>query len=285
MPELPEVEIVVRGLRARIVGQRLESIVARRPDMLECLGTDPARDRRVMDIRRRGKLILIDLERDEVLAVHLGMSGQLTVDSGERAMAAHTHVVGELENGLQLRYVDPRRFGRVQLARRPLLEADLSWRALGPEPLGLGSRALEEILAARTTAIKAALLDQHAVAGLGNIYVDEILHASGIHPTLAANRLRPTEIDALVENTERILLEAIAAGGSTIRDYRNADGGSGSFQGRHRVYGRAGQSCLRCGETLKKILVAGRGTHFCPRCQPHRRRRPRPRRLPTERGT
>lgn len=285
MPELPEVETVVRGLQARIVGQRLHSVVARRGDMLECLGTDPGRGWQVTAVRRRGKMILVDLTRSEVLSVHLGMSGQLSVEPRSRPLADHTHVVGELEGGIELRYVDPRRFGRVQLARRPLLEAGVRWRALGPEPLGLGAVALERILAARTTAIKAALLDQHAVAGLGNIYVDEILHASGIHPSLEANRLRPAEIDALVENIQRILLDAIAAGGSTIRDYRNAEGGSGSFQSRHRVYGRAGQGCLRCGETLRKILVAGRGTHFCPRCQPRRRRRPRPRRRSSKRAT
>lgn len=284
MPELPEVETVVRGLRASVAGRRLHRVTALREDMLECPDCDPRRGWSVLDVRRRGKLVLVDLSGGDLLAVHLGMSGRLGLAAASAERELHTHVVGELEGGRELRYVDPRRFGHVRLLQRRWLEGSARWRALGPEPLGLTAEAMAEILAARTTAIKAALLDQRAVAGLGNIYVDEILHASGIHPTLAANRLRPAEVDRLVENMERILVEAIEAGGSTIRDYRDAEGGEGAFQNRHRVYGREGRSCLRCGTTLRKMLVAGRGTHFCPACQPRRRRRPRPRRRIGGRG-
>lgn len=283
MPELPEVETVVRGLRASIVGLRLSRIEALRADMLECLGTEPTRGWEVLGVRRRGKLVLVDLTGEDLLAVHLGMSGRLTLELAGGQRLTHTHVVGELEGGLELRYVDPRRFGHVRLAHRRRLERGARWRAMGPEPLELTAGVLAEILAARSTTIKAALLDQHALAGLGNIYVDEILHASGIHPTLVANRLRPTEVVTLMENMERILVEAIEAGGSTIRDYRDAAGEEGNFQLRHRVYGREGQSCSRCGTVLRKMLVAGRGTHFCPACQPRRRRRPRPRKRPNGR--
>ena len=277
MPELPEVETVARDLRPRLVGRRLLVLHGHFPGVLilgdgAALGPD---GRRIEAIRRRGKLLILDLEGELALSVHLRMTGRLEVEPLGRPRAVHTHVTASLDDGTELRFVDPRRFGRVELRRREDLEATSFLRRLGPEPFDLEPATLAARLKGRRGPIKSVLLDQKLVAGLGNIYVDEILFDTGLHPRQEADRLLPAEIERLVEAMQRILLAAIEGGGSTIRDYRTLDGRAGSYQGRHRVFGRAGLGCPRCGASVRKIALAGRGTHFCPECQPRRRRRRR----------
>jgi formamidopyrimidine-DNA glycosylase len=241
----------------------------------EGLSPDATEGRRVRGLRRRGKYILLDLEHELSLGVHLRMTGRLWVAAPDQARPKHTHVVVSLDDGRELRFTDPRRFGRVQLDLATRLETTGFLASLGPEPEELSAGALERVFARRPGPLKGVLLDQRVVAGLGNIYVDEILHDCGLDPRLAAHCVHPAEIVRLLGSTRRILSDAIEAGGSTIRDYVGGDGRPGAFQRAHRVFGRQGKPCPSCGEAVRKIRVAGRGTHFCPSCQPRRRRRPR----------
>jgi len=276
LPELPEVEVVVRQLRARLRGARLGPVQVDHPDVfLPAPGLGPADTggRRVEAVERRAKLILVRLSGDLTLTVHLRMTGRLGVESALASREPHTHVRVPLPHGRELRYVDSRRFGRVQLLDAAALAADPFLARLGPEPLGLVPAALDRGLATRTGPLKGALLDQSLVAGLGNIYADEILHRAGLHPRLVACRVKPGELRRLVTEMDAVLRDAIRHGGSTIADYRSLGQAPGRFQDRHAVFGRGGQPCRRCGETIVKIRVAGRGTHLCPGCQPHRRRK------------
>lgn len=278
MPELPEVENVVRGLRRELCGRRLGGLRELFAGVLvvgDGLSPEATDGRQVLGLRRRGKFILLDLDRKLSLGVHLRMTGRLWVATPDQLRPKHTHVVASLDDGRELRFTDPRRFGRVQLDLRSRLETTGFLGSLGPEPEDLSAGDLERVLARRPGPLKGVLLDQHVVAGLGNIYVDEILHDCGLDPRLAAHCVHPAEIDRLLGSTLRILSDAIEGGGSTIRDYVGAEGRPGSFQAAHRVFGRQGEPCTSCGEAVRKIRVAGRGTHFCPRCQPRRRRRPR----------
>ncbi len=226
-------------------------------------------------VRRRAKLILVELDAGLVLVVHLGMTGHLSVVRATTPLAPHTHVVLELDCGEELRFVDPRRFGRVRLETRGSLGRSPFFTRLGLEPLELSAPEFADRLGSSRAALKAALLDQTKVVGVGNIYADEILFASGLHPCQPANTVLDREWEPLLATTQRILRSAIEHGGSTIRDYRSSDGEAGTFQDAHQVYGREGEPCPACGEPIRKIRVAGRGSHFCPRCQPLRRRRPR----------
>jgi formamidopyrimidine-DNA glycosylase len=278
MPELPEVETVVRALRPCLRGRAIMAMHERFPGVLvvapEAAGA--ARGRLdIRDVRRRGKLILVELDADLVLVVHLRMTGHLSVVGTTTPLRPHTHVVLELDGKEELRFVDPRRFGRVRLETTASLARSPFFARLGPEPLELSVRELAECLGSSRAALKAALLDQTKVVGVGNIYADEILFASGLHPSQPANTVLEREWGPLLANTQRILRSAIECRGSTIRDYRSADGEAGAFQDAHQVYGRDGEPCSECGELIRKIRVAGRGSHFCPRCQPLRRRRPR----------
>jgi formamidopyrimidine-DNA glycosylase len=280
MPELPEVETVARGLRARLRGRRIREVRAHFPGVLTvgegCV--EPAGGWWVESIGRRGKLLLVELEGGCCLSVHLRMTGHLSIEEPSAPLLPHTHVTALLDDGTQLRFVDPRRFGRLHLGRREDVHGTAFLRTLGPEPFDLDACALAERLAAHTASLKSVLLDQKVVAGIGNIYADEILFAAGLNPRQPANRLLPREIGALTEAMCDVLRAAIDAGGSTIRDYRMLDGRAGGHQEVHAVFGRAGLPCRRCGATLRRSELAGRGTHFCPVCQPLRRRRPRPRR-------
>lgn len=280
MPELPEVETVARGLRARLLGRRIRAVRAHFPGVLTvgegC--AEPAGGWRVESIGRRGKLLLVELEGGCCLSVHLRMTGHLSIEEPSAPLLPHTHVTALLDDGTQLRFVDPRRFGRLHLGLREDVHGTAFLRTLGPEPFDLDARALAERLAARTAPLKSVLLDQKVVAGIGNIYADEILFAAGLHPRQPADRLLPREISVLVEAMHGVLRAAIDGGGSTIRDYRRIDGRAGGYQEAHAVFGRAGLPCRRCGTKLRRSELAGRGTHFCPVCQPLRRRRPRPRR-------
>src|SRR5215469_12445617 len=260
MPELPEVETVVRSIAPYLAGRRILSARFNSkhvtPGNRAALAARLA-GRRVESVRRRGKFILIGLDRG-ALAVHLGMTGKLLIQGqpGE-----HTHGVFTLDDG-QLLYDDPRQFGRIEWSAGPPKRV----ARLGPEPLEIGLEEFRKKLR-RKARIKPLLLNQRFLAGLGNIYVDESLFAAGIHPLATAARLSKERACRLHQAVREILNEAIALGGSSISDYVDGEGQPGWFQVRHRVYGREGQPCLTCGAPIRRILVAQRGTHFCPRCQ------------------
>jgi formamidopyrimidine-DNA glycosylase len=270
MPELPEVETVVRTLRPRLVGRVITSVRLERPDILVPAGTDLAGHlvgRAVSLVERRGKRIVITLDDGNRFYVHLGMTGQLTVQAPDEPLESHTHLVIGVTEGdrqaMQVRFRDPRRFGGVWwLGAGPTGE-----ERMGPEPLLVRAGQLAARLARTKRAIKAALLDQTLIAGLGNIYVDESLFESGIHPLTRSHRLTSEQTARLTRAIKSVLRKAIRHRGSTLRDYRDAAGEVGGFQNCHRVYDRAGKPCLKCGTRIERTLVGGRSTHWCPNCQ------------------
>ena len=286
MPELPEVETVRRGLAPVLDGARLARVEARRPDLRFALPdgfVQRLTGARIGTMSRRAKYLLAPLDRGDVLVMHLGMSGRFEIASAKArqrpgefhyAPAAdekHAHVVFHTEHGETVTYFDPRRFGYMDLIPAEAL-ADHPWfKGLGPEPLGeeFNAAHLKAAFAGRKQSVKATLLDQRVVAGLGNIYVCEALFSAGISPERAAGSLKPKDLAKLVEAIRRVLAEAIEAGGSTLRDYAAADGALGYFQHRFKVYGREGEPCLKpgCGGTVARIVQGGRSTFFCPVCQ------------------
>ncbi len=276
MPELPEVETIVRGLRPRLQGRAVSRVVARRPDLRIPLPDDfTARleGRRVERIERRAKYILAMLSDGMVLVVHLGMSGQWVVHDGrpEEPPGPHDHVEIELDDGTTLVYRDVRRFGLMTLAAQHELDEHPLLRDLGVEPLGndFNGLALSASLRGRKTAIKAALLDQRIVAGLGNIYVCEALFRAGISPRRTASSVAGKRAERLAPAIRAVLTEAIDAGGSSLRDYVQASGELGHFQHRFSVYGREGKPCpgCDCPNRIKRIVQGGRSTFYCPHRQ------------------
>ncbi len=275
MPELPEVETVVRGLRPHLVGHRLYGLIQRRPDLRTMLPPNFAariEGRRVRAVDRRAKYIFIRLDDGNVLIIHLGMSGRLLVGARPNAPAAkHEHVEFSTDDGMVVRFADPRRFGMMDLIADSALADDKRFRDLGPEPLSVGFTvdALVAALKGSRTPIKAALLDQRVVAGLGNIYVCEALYASGISPRRRAGTVGRERAERLVPAIRDVLERAIAAGGSSARDYVQASGELGWFQHQWKVYDREGQPCpgCDCGGAVKRIVQAGRSTFFCPHRQ------------------
>lgn len=260
MPELPEVETVVRSVAAHLAGRKI--LNARFTSRFVTPGNRAklARQlegRRVESVQRRGKFIVMALDRG-TLTVHLGMTGKLLVE-GEADQ--HTHGMFILDQGLLL-YHDPRQFGRIEFSEGPPRRV----AKLGPEPLEIGFEEFRVRLR-RKARIKALLLNQTFLAGLGNIYADESLFAAGIHPLAIASRLSAARAEKLYQAIRGILTHAIRLGGSSISDYVNAQGERGWFQMEHRVYGREGEPCINCGKPVRKILVAQRGTHYCPQCQ------------------
>lgn len=282
MPELPEVETVRRGMEAKIVGARLERLELRRPDLRwpfpEGLSAR-VEGGRVTLLRRRSKYILIDLDRGETLILHLGMSGRILIDGADGAPlyhegggdTRHDHVVFGFEGGVEVRFNDARRFGVLDISRSVEVENHPLLAHLGPEPLGNGFDAayLAHRLQKSRTPIKAALLDQRVVAGLGNIYVSEALHRSGISPRRRAGRISAARLDLLIRHIRDVLSEAIEAGGSSLRDYRQSNGELGYFQHRFRVYDREGHPCPNdgCAGSIRRIVQSGRSTFYCPACQ------------------
>ena len=286
MPELPEVETVRRGLAPVLDGARLVRVEARRPDLRFALPdgfVQRLTGARIGTMSRRAKYLLAPLDRGDVLVMHLGMSGRFEIASAmlkERpgefhyallAGEKHAHVVFHTEQGETVTYFDPRRFGYMDLIPADAL-ADHPWfKDLGPEPLGedFSAAHLKAAFAGRKQSVKATLLDQRVVAGLGNIYVCEALHRSGISPERPAGSLKPKALTTLVEAIRVVLGEAIEAGGSTLRDYATVDGALGYFQHSFRVYGREGEPCLKpdCGGVINRIVQGGRSTFFCPVCQ------------------
>jgi formamidopyrimidine-DNA glycosylase len=271
MPELPEVQTIVSSLRPRLVGARISSIELGRTDIISPAQTDlPGHltGRLIVDILRRGKRIVVSLDNGNRFYIHLGMTGRLTLNERSEPRPPHTHMILDLEHPyslpapLQLRFVDPRRFGGVWwLGTEDFAEG------MGPEPLSITPRQLGLLLARTSRAIKSALLDQSVVAGLGNIYVDESLFTAGIHPLTPADALNKDQISKLNRAIKSTLRKALRHRGSTLRDYRDADGNSGDFQKLHRVYDRAGKPCAICKMKIERIVLGGRSTHFCPKCQ------------------
>ena len=258
MPELPEVETVVRSLAPHLPGRRIVSAEFHSkfvtPGNRRLLARK-LEGRTIAAIRRRGKFIVITLDQG-TLAVHLGMTGKLLLD---QPSTLHTHGVITFDDGVLI-YDDPRQFGRIEWNPSRI-------EALGPEPLEITLEDFQRRLRARKSQVKPLLLNQRFLAGLGNIYVDEALFASGIHPLAQASRITATRSARLHQAIREILTLAIEHRGSSISDYVDAEGAKGNFQVLHRVYGREGEACLKCGGPIKKIVVTQRGTHFCPRCQ------------------
>ena len=284
MPELPEVETIRRGLLPVAGGRRIAAAAAR-PVLLHGApipAPRPLAGARIETLVRRGKYLLWLTDAGPVLVMHLGMSGRVLVEppgaKGAREPAAtleadrHVHLALVLDDGTLVAFRDPRRFGRLALfPSRAAALASPMLASLGPEPLeeAFSPACLHEKLKGGRASIKARLMDQAVVAGLGNIYVLEALHLAGIRPTRRAGRISRAAAAGLVAAVRRVLAEAIAAGGSTLKDYRLADGSLGYFQHRFRVYDRAGRPCTRpgCGGTIRRIVQGGRASYYCPACQ------------------
>ncbi len=269
MPELPEVETTVRGLAPVLEGQRIARVVARRPDLRRAIPADLGQRLTgavATTLGRRAKYGLIGTDRGDTLVFHLGMSGRWRIDP--EAVLPHDHVLIETDAGRRLALNDPRRFGSLDLVPTAALAGFPAFAAMGPEPLGPDFTAayLEQALAGRRAPIKALLLDQRIVAGLGNIYVCEALHFARIAPSRAGGRIGPARLEALVEAIRAVLTAAIEAGGSTLRDYARPDGELGYFFKQWRVYGREGEPC-GCGAPVRRRTESGRSTFWCPACQ------------------
>jgi formamidopyrimidine-DNA glycosylase len=270
VPELPEVETVIRGLRRSLSGVRITAVHC----LLASVVTGDVREfrravegRRLEGFGRHGKFIFLLLEGGVAVAVHLRMTGQLLLAAAGQQPDKHTHL--ELATdlpGRKIVYRDVRKFGRFALAAAGV-EPFVRERGLGPDALTATPQHLAQALARTSRSVKAALLDQSLVAGLGNIYTDEILYRARLSPLRPANSLSSRDTEAVCESMREILYAAIADSGTTISDYVDPEGRPGAFQVALRVYGRAGQRCPRCGEPIRRAVVAGRGTWYCPRCQ------------------
>jgi len=269
MPELPEVETTVRGLRAVLEGQRLAEVTPRRADLRRAIPAD-LRQRltgaTVTGLGRRAKYGLIATDRGDTLIFHLGMSGRWRVDPED--VGTHDHLLIVTDDGRRLALNDPRRFGSLDLMATEAVADFPGFAALGPEPLGpdFSATVLAAALKGRNAPIKALLLDQRIVAGLGNIYVCEALNIAGIAPTRAGGQIPKPRLERLVTAIRDVLAAAIEAGGSTLRDYARPDGELGYFFKQWRVYGREGEACP-CGGTVTRRVDGGRSTFFCPKCQ------------------
>jgi formamidopyrimidine-DNA glycosylase len=298
MPELPEVETIARGLASRVTGDVIESVwLGSKPEPLKSTAAEIAatlESRRIAAVRRVGKHIVLDLESASVTRapspakgrtrtrgsakrtgaagegdrptqanaqwiVHLGMTGRLLVCQADAEIAKHTHAVVKLTSGRELRFVDPRRFGRLSVAH--------GFQAAGFEPLKVELDQFIGLFRIRKTPIKSALLNQKLLSGVGNIYADEALFRAGIRPRRRAASLTREDMGRLYQTVQEVLREAISLGGSSVSDYVDADGEEGFFQLRHRVYGREGEPCLVCKTAIKRVVIAGRSSHYCPKCQ------------------
>jgi formamidopyrimidine-DNA glycosylase len=274
MPELPEVETVARGLRKTILGRRIVSLTVGKSDFID----DAAAlekylpGRTIKAVERYGKFMLLRLavsgdrsNIDAALLVHLGMTGNLAPSSAAQEWAKHTHVCMLLDDGRELRYSDPRRFGRMAYLSGKTLEAELE--RFGADPLEVGVEEFVERIRGRNARIKSLLLDQSVLRGVGNIYADESLWSAKIHPARRGARLSKAQAAKLHGVLQEILQKAIVMRGSSISDYLDAEGQPGEYQRRHRAYGREGESCHRCKAKIRRMMVAGRSSFFCPKCQ------------------
>jgi formamidopyrimidine-DNA glycosylase len=267
MPELPEVETTVRGLERVLKGRRIARVEARRADLRRSFPKDLGQrltGATVTGLGRRAKYGLIHTDRDDTMVFHLGMSGSWRIDHAQ--LEKHDHLLLETDEGKRLALNDPRRFGSVDLVATDELEEWPAFKALGPEPFDLDPWELRRRLSGRTAAIKLLLGDQRIVAGLGNIYVCEALFRAGIHPKRPSGSVSLERLTRLVAAIKHVLLEAIEAGGSTLKDFISPDGELGYFSKSFSVYDRQGQPCA-CGGTVKRIVQGGRSTFYCPKCQ------------------
>jgi formamidopyrimidine-DNA glycosylase len=269
VPELPEVETVVRGLAPELVGRRVTGVAVHEARLRGGVAPDFAArltGRQIVGLGRRGKYLLAPLDDGRVWLVHLGMTGRLTLSASPAGAERHDHVVIAFDDGRSLVYNDARRFGRMAVLEPDAVAAETG---TGLEPLGPGftAAALFALSRGRRTSVKALLMDQRRIAGLGNIYVNEILFHARIRPRRRAARLAREECGRIVVATRAVLAEAIRRGGSSISDYRDGLGQRGWFQLRHRVYDRAGEPCRRCGTAIRSCVIVGRSSFYCPRCQ------------------
>ena len=276
MPELPEVETVARGLQRQIAGRRILSITFGRTDFID----NPEEiekelpGRAIRSVVRYGKFLLLwltqkedagETDRESALLVHLGMTGMLRPQPAGEPHAKHTHVVALLDDGRELRYTDPRRFGRMAYLAGESLQEEL--RRFGADPLQAGLEEFTARIRGKRARIKALLLDQRVLRGVGNIYADESLWKARIHPKRLGARLRKEQVKELYRALQGILERAIVMRGSSIADFLDADGQPGEYQRHHRAYGREGKPCFRCKTQIKRVIVAGRSSYFCPQCQ------------------
>jgi formamidopyrimidine-DNA glycosylase len=268
MPELPEVETIARGLHKCLAGDRIDEVwIGDKSNLLKSPASEIARvlrGSRIEGFRRVGKHIVGELATANGPAqwvIHLGMTGRCLVCEPAAEQAKHTHLIATLASGRELRFVDPRRFGKLQVLEGHQFEAP------GTEPIAADWEQFVQLFKGRKTPIKSALLNQSLLSGIGNIYADESLFRAGLRPRRRAASLTRADLLRLYDAIQQVLAEAIIAGGSSISDYVDASGGSGLFQLQHRVYQRTGQPCLVCGSGIKRVVVAGRSSHYCPRCQ------------------
>jgi formamidopyrimidine-DNA glycosylase len=274
MPELPEVETVANGVHDRTHGQTIRSVwTSNKPQTFKSSPdeiVEALTGSRIERVHRVGKTIVVDLSRKASgrrkkpaqFLVHLGMTGRLLVSTPETPVPPHTHAILTLSSGKELRFVDPRRFGRLSV-----VAPDTKYEGPGAEPLTIPLEDFISLFRKRKTPIKAALLNQSLLHGVGNIYADEALFHAGIRPTRHAGRLTHAELGRLRDALIKVLTEAIQLGGSSVSDYVDADGVAGFFQLRHHVYSRTGQPCRVCTTPIKRIVIGGRSTHYCPKCQ------------------
>jgi formamidopyrimidine-DNA glycosylase len=270
MPELPEVETTRRGVRAAIIGRTVTAFDLREPRLRWPVDASLVRTlpgQRILDVRRRAKYLLIDLERGSLIA-HLGMSGSLRVMPAGSPRLLHDHYDLTLDSGQCLRFNDPRRFGSLHWCEGTVTDHPLL-ASLGPEPLesGLTAAYLADRARRRTAAVKIFLMDQRVVVGVGNIYASEALYRAGVRPGRAAGRIKAGEWERIVESVRAVLGEAIRHGGTTLRDYVNTDGTPGYFRQQLYVYERAGEPCLRCRTPIRHRVQGQRSTYYCPECQ------------------
>ena len=266
MPELPEVETIARGLDKSVAGDVIESVwIGSKPQPLKSSAKEIARvleGARINRVKRVGKHIVVDLAPSGEWIVHLGMTGQMLPATPESDLAKHTHLVAKLSSGRELRFVDPRRFGRLSVHK-----PENSFAAQGEEPLEVSEEEFIKLFKGRKTPIKSALLNQKLLSGVGNIYADESLFRAGIRPRRRASAVTRAQLRTLYKAMRVVLEEAIKAGGSSVSDYVDADGEEGFFQLQHRVYMRTGEPCFTCKTPIKRVVIAGRSSHYCPHCQ------------------
>jgi formamidopyrimidine-DNA glycosylase len=271
VPELPEVETVVRDVRPLLVGRRLTAIESGRKALRKPWKKSWNKtllNQTITAVERRGKWIVCHLDGERRLVFHLGMSGQLKVQDADAERESHTHLVFDLDDGRQLRFRDYRRFGSVTLYEMSAeLEKFFAHAKLGPEPFTLDADYWRQQLAKTSRSLKAVLLDQRVVAGVGNIYADEMLFQAKLHPRILGRALDVAEANRLRRAIATVLTRAIERRGSSIRNYVGGEGLQGEYQREFRVYGRKGAPCPRCRTPIERIRLAGRATHFCPRCQ------------------
>ena len=277
MPELPEVETVRRGLERSLVGRRFDTVsvgrerVARRTSRQEL--RDGLTGARVLAVRRQGKYLLLDLDSDAIAMVHLRMSGQVIIDDGLNEPPRHSHVIGLLDDGSRFLFVDPRTFGEVVVSPRQYVDELIpELGRLGVDPLNdeIEMRTITAMCRNRRRRVKSLLLDQSFIAGIGNIYADEICHRAGIRPDRQAATLSSRSRRRLTDSISAVIEEAVELGGSTLADaqYVGVDGKPGTFQDRHRVYAQTGKRCVSCGRgVIRRMVIDQRGSHFCPVCQ------------------